>query len=214
MSPTRPLLLCEKIREGRERGLSAGDIAGWLEGDGTELSVRTVERVLREEGFPKLPRRTQLKAGVTRQGALVPQKASLLEPGELEGKVVSCDRAGVFLFLPWIEQLGLPELVEKTKLPGSKAIPSLSYFLSFLGLKLLGSERLSHVGVHGFDEGMGLFAGLNVLPKCTALSTYSYSLEQGRLEGLREAFYSPGRGCHNKYPGQDTGRWLLGFCDG
>lgn len=179
----------EKIREGRERGLSAGDIAEWLDTDGIELSVRTVERVLGEEGFPKLPRRTQLKAGVTRQGALVPQKASRLEVGELTDKTILCDHAGVFLFLPWIEQLGLPELVAKTKLPGSKVIPALSYFLSFLGLKLLGNERLSHVGDHGFDEGMGLFAGLNVLPKCTALSTYSYSLDQGRLDGFREAFF-------------------------
>jgi len=179
----------EKIREGRERGLSAGDIAEWLDGDGIELSVRTVERVLREEGFPKLPRRTQLKAGVTRQGALVPQQARRLEAGEVLGRTISCEYAGTFLFLPWIEQLGLPELVAKTGLPGSKAIPALSYFLSLLGLKLLGNERLSHVGDHSFDEGMGLLAGLNVLPKCTALSTYSYSLDQGRLDGFREAFF-------------------------
>jgi len=179
----------EKIREGRERRLSAGDIAEWLDTDGIELSVRTVERVLREEGFPKLPRRTQLKVGVTRQGALVPQKARCLEPGEAAGKTIACDHAGVFLFLPWIERLGLPDLVAKAGLPGSKAIPALSYFLSFLGLKLLGNERLSHVGDHSFDEGMGLWAGLNVLPKCTAMSTYSYSLDQRRLDGFREAFF-------------------------
>jgi len=130
----------EKIREGRERGLSAGDIAEWLEGDGIELSVRTVERVLREEGFPKLPRRTQLKVGVTRQGALVPQKARRLEAGEALGRTISCEDAGVFLFLPWIERLGLPELVAKAGLPGSKPIAALSYFLSFLGLKLLGTN--------------------------------------------------------------------------
>jgi transposase len=179
----------EKIREGRERGLSAGDIAEWLDTGGIELSVRTVERVLHEEGFPKLPRRSQLKAGVTRQGALVPQKARRLQAGEATGRTLSCAHAGVFLFLPFMEQLGLPELVAKAGLPGSKAIPALSYFLSFLGLKLLGNERLSHVGDHSFDEGMGLLAGLNVLPKCTALSTYSYSLDQGRLDGFREAFF-------------------------
>jgi transposase len=184
----------ERIRQGRERGLSAGDIAEWLDGDGVELSVRTVERVLREEGFPKLPRRTQLKAGVTRQGALVPQKAKRLEPGEADGKTVACDHAGVFLFLPFMEQLGLPELVAKSKLPGSKSIPALSSFLSLLGLKLLGNERLSHVGDHSFDEGLGLLAGLNVLPKCTVLSTYAYSLDQGCLDGFREAFFKACRG--------------------
>lgn len=179
----------ERIRQGRERGLSAGDIAEWLEGEGVEMSVRTVERVLREEGFPKLPRRTQLKMGVTRQGALVPQKARRLGAGEADGRTVACDHAGVFLFLPFIEQLGLPALVDRAKLPGSKAIPAVSSVLSLLGLKLLGNERLGHVGEHSFDEGMGLFAGLNVLPKCTALSTYAYALDQGRLDAFREAFY-------------------------
>jgi transposase len=190
---TRPMR--EQIRAGRERGLSAGDIAEWLEGDGIELSVRTIERVLREEGFPKLPRRTQLKAGVTRQGALVPQKARRLEVGAGAGQTLSCDHAGVFLFLPWIEQLGLPGLAAQAGLPGTKQIPARSYFLSFLGLKLLGNERLSHVGDHSFDEGMGVWAGLNVLPKCTALSTYAYALDSGRLDAFREAFF---RACHKR----------------
>ena len=179
----------EKVCQGRERGLSAGDIAEWLEGEGVELSVRTVERVLCEEGFAKLPRRTQLKMGVTRQGALVPQKAHRIEVGEAAGPSMECEHAGVFLLLPWIAQLGLLEVVDRSQWPGTKAIPSWSYFLSFLGLKLLGNERLSHVGVHSFDAGMGLFAGLNVLPKCTALSTYSYRLDALQLGRFQEAFY-------------------------
>jgi len=73
----------EKIRQARQRGLSASDIAQWLAAvQGVELSVRTVERVLREEGFAKLARRTKLKIGLTRQGALVPEKARRLELGE------------------------------------------------------------------------------------------------------------------------------------
>jgi len=46
------------------------------------------------------------------------------------------------------------------------------------------------VGDHAFDPGLGLFAGLNVLPKCTALSTYSYSLDQAHITRLQEAFVS------------------------
>ena len=30
---------------------------------------------------------------------------------------------------------------------------------------------------HSFDAGLGLFAGLNVLPKCTAMSAYSSLLD-------------------------------------
>ena len=39
-----------------------------------------------------------------------------------------------------------------------------------------------------FDAGLGLFAGLNVLPKCTAMSTYAYSLDALHLGKLQKAF--------------------------
>ena len=39
-----------------------------------DISVGTVERALAEEGFPKLPRRTRLKIGLTAKGAEVPQR--------------------------------------------------------------------------------------------------------------------------------------------
>lgn len=48
----------QQIRAWREQRLSAGEIAQLLSAAGVELSVRTVERILAEEGFPKLPRRT------------------------------------------------------------------------------------------------------------------------------------------------------------
>jgi hypothetical protein len=63
-----------------------------------------------------------------------------------------------------------------------------SYLLSFLALKLLGTERFAHVGDHSFDQGLGLFCGLNVLPKCTALSTYSYGLDEVHIQRLQSAF--------------------------
>ena len=67
-------------------------------------------------------------------------------------------------------------------------IPATSYLLSFLALKLIGTERFAHMGDHGFDAGLGLFAGLNVLPKCTAMSTYSYGLDAVHLLRLQKAF--------------------------
>jgi len=62
------------------------------------------------------------------------------------------------------------------------------YFLSFLALKLIGTERYGHMGDHAFDPGLGLFAGLNFLPKCTAMSTYSYSLDEVHILKLQQAF--------------------------
>lgn len=177
-----------KIRAWREKELSAGEIAQLLSDEGLDISVRTVERVLAEEGFPKLPRRTRLKIGLTVKGAEVPQKTTGISIGQMEGQHFVCESAGAFLFAPFLEKFQVPELVSSAGLPGSKVIPAVSYFLSFLALKLIGTERYAHMGDHAFDPGLGLFAGLNVLPKCTAMSVYSYSLDEVHILKLQQAF--------------------------
>ncbi|MBM4318801.1 MAG: transposase [Deltaproteobacteria bacterium] len=178
----------KKVRQWRERRLSAGEITELLSEEGSELSVRTVQRVLAEEGFPRLPRRTRLKLGLTVKGAEVPEVAEQVDFDALEGRHYDSAAAGVFLFAPFLAQLDIAGVVEKAKLPGSKVIPAISYVLSFLALKLLGNERYAHVGDHAFDGGLALFAGLNSLPKCTAMSTYSYSLDEDHIERLQRAF--------------------------
>lgn len=178
----------QKILAWRERGLSAGEITERLNEEGVEVSVRTVERVLAEEGLPKLPRRTRLQLSRTVKGAELPERSKALTLGELDGCHWETAAAGVFLFAPFLSQLHLPEVVRQAGLPGTKVIPALNYFLSFLALKLLGTERYAHVGDQAFDPGLGLFAGLNVLPKCTALSTYAYSLDEVHLLRLQQAF--------------------------
>ena len=177
-----------KIVSWRERRLSAGEITELLSEEGTEISVRTVERVLAEEGFAKLPRRTRLKIGLTVKGAAVPARSQPVSVAQLEGFRGSSPGAGVFLFAPFLARLEVDAIVRAAGLPGTKVIAARHYLLSFLALKLLGTERYAHVGEHGFDPGLGLFAGLNVLPKCTALSTYSYSLDEVHLMRLQQAF--------------------------
>jgi len=177
-----------KIRSWREKRLSAGEITQLLSQENIEISVRTVERVLAEEGFEKLPRRTQLKIGLTVVETNVPDKAQAVALNTIDGQRFESDAAGIFLFAPFIAQLGLDEVVREAGLPGTKSIPALSYLLSFLAVKLLGTERYAHVGDHGFDSGLGVFVGLNVLPKCTAMSTYSYSLDEVHIRRLQEAF--------------------------
>ena len=183
----------EKIRQWREHELSAGQIVECLSEDGEEISVRTVERVLREEGLPKLPRRTRLKMRITVKGAHVPEKSKAINIRELDNETMHSSTAGIFLFAPFLAQLEIDKIVASAGLPGSKIIPARNYLLSFLALKLLGTERFAHVGGHSFDPALGLFAGLNVLPKCTALSTYSYSLDQVHMSRLQHAFVSHGR---------------------
>lgn len=178
----------------RAHSISAGQIAEIIEDEGADLSVRTVERILREAGFPKLPRRTRLVIGETRAHTTVPTVSSRISLEAIEGATLSSDLAGLFVFLPFIEQLGLPRLVDRAGLPGSKPIPGLQYFLSFLALKLAGTERLNHTNDHNFDAGLGLFAGLNVLPKCTAMSTYAYSLDGPVIDRLQRGVAKAGHG--------------------
>lgn len=178
----------EKIRQWREHRMSAGEITQLLSEEGLELSVRTVERILVEEGFPKLPRRSRLKIGLTVKGAEVPEASQNLEISDLDGRRLSCQDGGIFLFAPFIESLNIGQVVQEAGLPGTKAISAISYLLSFLALKLIGTERHAHMSNHSFDTGLGLFAGLNVLPKCTAMSTYSYGLDPRHLTCLQASF--------------------------
>lgn len=183
-----------KIVEWRKQELSAGQISELLSHDGVEISVRTIERVIAEEGFPKLPRRTRIKTGITVKGAQIPERSEIVSLADLDGQRISSDNAGVFLFAPLLSQLNIVGIVNSAGLPGSKVIPASNYLLSFLALKLIGTERYAHVGDHGFDQALGLFAGLNVLPKCTAMSTYSYSLDEGHIRLLQKAFIKKASG--------------------
>lgn len=178
----------QKINTWRKQDLSAGQIAELLSEDGVEISVRTIERVLTEEGFPKLSRRTRLRTGHTVKGAEIPERSEVVSAKNLNGQTFSCAGAGIFLFSPFLAQLDIEKVIEKAGLPGNSVIAAKNYILSFLALKLLGTKRYSHVGDHVFDPGLSLFAGLNIFPKCTALSTYSYSLDDSHLLNLQQAF--------------------------
>jgi len=76
--------------------------------------------------------------------------------------------SGLFLFVPPLEGIDLKRVVEAGDLPGSKQIPAERAVRSLLALKLLGTERKSHVMDLVFDPAIALFAGLNAVPKATS----------------------------------------------
>ena len=82
--------------------------------------------------------------------------------------------AGVFLFLPLLARVHFEHLVSQASYPGSTMVPATSALLSLLVLKLLDKERRSHINDFNFDEAVGLFAGLNVPPKKSYATDYSY----------------------------------------
>jgi hypothetical protein len=73
-----------------------------------------------------------------------------------------------------LARLRFDELVTAAGYPGSGMVPAPAALLALLALKLLDKERLSHIDDFNFDEALGLFAGLNVLPKESFATDYSY----------------------------------------
>jgi hypothetical protein len=92
--------------------------------------------------------------------------------------------AGLFLFLPLLAQLGWDRLVAQAGYAGSQMVPASSALLSLLALKLLDKERHSHIDDFNCDEALGLFAGLNVLPKKSYATDYSYRTQRAQQHRL------------------------------
>jgi hypothetical protein len=86
--------------------------------------------------------------------------------------------AGIFLFLPLLARLGFDRLVQKADYPGSRMVPADAALLSLLALKLLDKERCSHIDDFNFEPALGLFAGLNILPKKSFTTDYSYRTQR------------------------------------
>ena len=82
--------------------------------------------------------------------------------------------AGIFVFLPLLTRLRFDQLVTRAAYPNSEMVPAVSALLALLSLKLLDKERKSHIDDFSFDEALGLFAGLNILPKKSFATSYSY----------------------------------------
>jgi hypothetical protein len=107
-------------------------------------------------------------------GPETPQVADCRELALTPGRACRTRVAGLFLFLPLLARLRFDRLVTAADYPGSEMVPAVSALLSLLTLKLLDKERRSHIDDFNFDEALGLFAGLNVLPKKSFATAYSY----------------------------------------
>ena len=104
---------------------------------------------------------------------------SVAEPVRLRTRV-----AGLFLFLPLLARLGFDALVRQADYPGSRMVPADAALLSLLTLKLLDKERRSHIDDFNFEAALGLFAGLNVLPKKSFATDYSYRTQREQQQKL------------------------------
>lgn len=155
----------------RKQNYSIYDIHQALEESGQTLSTAAISQTLTEEGFTRLPRRSDQE----RPSSLRATPAAVADVRQLDLTVRSFRTrfGGLFLFLPFLAQIPLDQLLKQSHFPGSPMIPASTALRSLLAMKLYGSARHSHVMSSVFDEGLALFAGLNVIPKRSFLTEYS-----------------------------------------
>lgn len=171
----------------RKRNLSVYDIQRELAAGDHPISINALTVLLREEGFARLPRRRDEE----RPAALKAEIAEVADVRRLDlsPRAFRTTLAGLFLFVPLLEGIDLGRVVEAGRLPGSKMIPAEQAVRSLLALKLLGTERKSHVMDLVFDPAVALFAGLNVVPKRSYLAAYSSRVDHRANVRLMDAWF-------------------------
>ena len=187
----------KKIIEFRKMRLSTPDIQKRLAEDSIQLSSRTAERILKDAGFGKLKRRTNIELGITSQCKIIPDRSEHLDFSALDPFNIDCPAVGVFFFIPYILESGIIDIMKECELPDSSNIGSTQACLSMLLFKLIGGKRLSHIGAYDREPGLGIFAGLNILPKSTYMNTYSCRCSESMVMDLQNKIITAFK---KKYP--------------
>jgi hypothetical protein len=170
----------------RKRNLSVYDIQRELATVGHTISINSLTVLLREEGFSRLPRR----ADDERLPTVKPEIAEVADVRHLDlsSRSFRTPVAGLFLFVPLLDRIDLHSVVTAARLPGSKMIPAAQAVRSLLAMKLIGTERKSHVMDLVMDQAIGLFAGINVVPKRSYLAAYSSRIDHKACLRVMEAW--------------------------
>ena len=159
----------------RQALLSNAEIAERLKAENLNVGTTTIGRVLREAGFPKLPRRRATAK------VLAAAEADVRQFKAVSGRW-STRFGGLFLFARDLAQARLDALL--TSWPGSRSIPAGGMIRALMALKLWGLGRPYRVMPDILDPGSALFAGLNVMPKKSTLTEYSTRVDAEHLNAL------------------------------
>lgn len=168
---TREDNIREQIVAFRKQNLSIYDISRVLAARDIPRSPASISKLLQVEGFARLPRRRDDE----RPPASRPEMADVADRRalDLSERDFRTQFGGLFFFLPYLVRIPFDKIMQGAGLPGSKMIPAGHAMRSLLALKLFARGRHSHVMSDVFDEGLALFAGLNVIPKRSFLTEYS-----------------------------------------
>jgi len=171
----------------RKQNASVYEISATLKERGCPLSPTAVREVLKAEGFAPLPRRLDAERPAGPRPTAEPiadVRAFALAPRAFPTRF-----GGLFLFLPDLVRLDVAGLASAAGLPGSRMIPAAHALRACLALKLWSVERKADVMALVADEGLGLFAGLNVSPKKSFLSEHSHRIDHARTLRLLAAWH-------------------------
>jgi hypothetical protein len=167
----------DRITMLRKQNHSIRDIQAFLYAENISISLDTIDKILKADGFAPLPKRTRQE----RLSSQLPQKWECARSVEFKAddEIFTTEtNAGPLLFLPMLEKLGIITAIKESGFPKTNNLSDVQMILSFLALKLIGTKCWSHDSFWNMDRALGLFAGLNVLPKSTTLSTYSYRVSR------------------------------------
>jgi len=177
----------DKVVALRKQNLSIYDISRVLEESGHRVSPVAISLTLKEEGFARLARRRDEE----RLPGPRPEVAEVADVNRLDlsPRRFRTQFGGLYLFVPYLAQIPLERLLKEAGFPGTRIIPAAQAMRSLLGLKLFGSARHSHVMSYVLDEGLALFAGLNVIPKRSFLTEYSCRVDPASYPRLMRLWF-------------------------
>ena len=179
--------LQELIISFRKKNFSVPDIVAFVNAKNYNVSISYVGNLLRNEGFSRLQRRSAQDKRLLEITKIEAPKAEMLK---FVSESFHSTNAALLCFLPYISKYGIDKLIENSDYPQTRQINKQASVLSVLALKLSNIRRYSCDDIWCMDRGIGLFAGLNVLPKTAWFTSYSYGVTREMnlsfLKGLHE----------------------------
>jgi len=180
----------------RKKNLSVPDIKSMIDTHPRfdEISESYIDYLLKEEGFSRLPRRNNF----SRERKELPEKLKAQKSEMIHfvpGKFSSSD-IGILCFLPIVRKYKIDTLIQKSLYPQTKVINRYCSIMAFIALKLSNVRRYTKDDLWCMDRGLGLFAGLNVLPKAAWFTSYSSRVTKEMnlsfLQGLHKIWKKEG----------------------
>ncbi len=180
----------------RKKNLSVPDIKSMIDTHPRfdVISESYIDYLLKEEGFSRLPRRNNF----SRERKELPDKLKAQKSEMIHfvpGKFSSSD-IGILCFLPIVRKYKIDTLIQKSLYPQTKVINRYCSIMAFIALKLSNVRRYTKDDLWCMDRGLGLFAGLNVLPKAAWFTSYSSRVTKEMnlsfLQGLHKIWKKEG----------------------